>query len=98
MTVSNSATGMIFIAKLLTHTHTYAHRCMWIHTYSHKHTQTQDPSAQFSGADFVTVIQNWMIEIRVIGGHVTAAAAGICGCVSHTCVNVYVCFCLSEPV
>lgn len=84
---------------LTAHTYIYTHRCMWIHKYSHTQTQTQDPSVQFSGVDFVTVVQNWMIEITVIGGHVTAAAAaGMClsVCVSHTCVNLCVCFCVCQ--
>ncbi len=97
MTVSNSAAGLIFISSILTHTHTptHTHRCLCILAYTHKHTHTDTHKHKLSsicsvpGVDFVTAVQNGVIEITVIVGHVTAPSGR---CVFESMCVRYVCY------
>lgn len=88
MTVSNSATELIFISSIL---HTLTHRCM--HMHKHRHS----PICSVLGVHFVIAVQNGMIDVKVIGGHMTAPSgmgAYWCVCVhlgTQTVVHEYVC-------
>ena len=98
MTVNNSAAGLIFISSILTHTqrcmcilanaHTHTH----VRTHTHTHTQKHRRSSICSvpGVDFVTAVQNGVIEITVIGGRVTAP--------SGRCVFLCVCVCVCVDI
>lgn len=81
--------------------HLNIHRC--IHTHTHTRTNThkhrRSPICSVLGVDFVTVVQNGMIEITVIGGHVTAPSGRcvcVCACSPPVCVTISLCFCLCE--
>lgn len=82
------------------------HRCMhiltWLHTHMHAHIHTHthnySPICSVPGVDFVTAVQNGVIEIRVIGGHVIAPS-GRCVCAHrllYMSVSVVLFFCHCE--